>query len=219
MCEINTEEVIIGERTPHELHDELLRVNETMKQMLSRTSIASFLDIDTCIGQAVPALYRDGVPLTDLSGTDTIPEFEAAGHPLFRDQDRFLPEHHVVGDILNLIPSLASVAGTWPAVNMNMFLHLFNPVGAEQVCTNILNLLHSKAGSLLTGTQTGIMRPGKLVLEPPVCEPEEFKTIYWNSAEKLIEMWQRVAKKLSINIKTTAEYDEDEDPESSDSSS
>ncbi|TGO31015.1 hypothetical protein BPAE_0002g01080 [Botrytis paeoniae] len=166
----------------------------------------NFLDIYTCIGQALRALYRDGVPLTDLYGTDTIPEFEAVGHPLFQDQDRFLPEHHVVGDILNLTRSLANAAGTWPAVNMNMFLHLFNPVDAEQVCTNVLNLLRSEAGSLLAGTQTVIMQPGKLVLEPPV-------------AEKLIELWQRVAKRLSINIKTIAEYDEDEDPESSDSSS
>lgn len=55
------------------------------------------------------------------------------------------------------------------------------------------------------------------MLEPLVCEPGEHKTIYWNSAEKLIELWQRVAKRLSINIKSTAEYYEDEDPESSDS--
>ncbi|THV44719.1 hypothetical protein BGAL_0589g00060 [Botrytis galanthina] len=33
MYEIHTEEVIIGERTTNELHDELLRVNRTMKQM------------------------------------------------------------------------------------------------------------------------------------------------------------------------------------------
>ncbi|TGO60086.1 hypothetical protein BCON_0038g00010 [Botryotinia convoluta] len=195
MCKIHTEEVFVDERTTRELHDELLRVNGTMKQMVSVYS------------------------MTIITATDTIPEFEAVGHPLFRDQDRFLPEHHVVGDMLKLTQSLANAAGTWSAVNMNMFLHLFNPVDAEQVCTNVLNLLRSEAGSLLTGTQTGIMRPGKLVLEPPVCEPGEYKTIYWNSAEKLIELWQRVAKRLSINIKTTAEYDEDEDPESSDSSS
>ncbi|TGO87327.1 hypothetical protein BPOR_0234g00130 [Botrytis porri] len=74
-----------------------------------------------------------------------------------------------------------------------MFLHLFNLIGTTQL--------------------------GELVLEPPVCESEEYKTIYWDSAEESIEPWQRVAKRLSIKIKTTAEYDEDGDPESSDSNS
>ncbi|TGO54096.1 hypothetical protein BOTNAR_0277g00110 [Botryotinia narcissicola] len=96
---------------------------------------------------------------------------------------------------------------------MNMLLHIFNLVDAEQVCTNVLKLLRPGTGSLLTGAQTGTTQPGELVLEPPVCEPGEYKTI----AEKVIELLlQRVAKWLSINIKTTAEYDEDEDPESSD---
>lgn len=169
-----------------------------------------FLDIGTCIGQDLRALHRDGVPLFVLYGTDAIPQFETIGHALFKDEDRFLPDHYIVGDIFNLTPSLAKTAGTWSAVNMIMFLHLFNIPDAEQVCTNALKLLRPKAGSLITGAQTGTTQPGELVLKPPMCEPGEHKTIYRHSAETLVELWQRVSAKLNIRVKATAEYDEEE---------
>ncbi|TGO67661.1 hypothetical protein BELL_0876g00050 [Botrytis elliptica] len=56
-------------------------------------------------------LYRDGVHLAASYGADAIPESEAIGHVLFGDQDRVLPEHQVVGNILDLIPSLPKTAG------------------------------------------------------------------------------------------------------------
>ncbi|TGO38311.1 hypothetical protein BHYA_0077g00140 [Botrytis hyacinthi] len=54
MCKIHTEEAIIGERTTHELHDELLRVDGTMKQMHARG--------DTLLG-------NDGLPSVDALNT------------------------------------------------------------------------------------------------------------------------------------------------------
>ncbi|KAF7941377.1 hypothetical protein EAE99_001014 [Botrytis elliptica] len=123
---------------------------------------------------------RNVIGITASYGADAIPESEAIGHVLFGDQDRVLPEHQVVGNILDLIPSLPKTADS------------------EQVCTNALESRYPEAESLLTGAQTGIMRPGKLVLEPSVCGPGIHKTIHWNSAEKLVEPWQRVAERMKM---------------------
>jgi hypothetical protein len=90
---------------------------------------------------------------------DAVPGFETVGHALFRDEDRFTKGHYIVGDILDLSPSLAETKGTWSAVNMIMFLHMFNMEDAEKVCTNVLQLLRPEAGSMVVGAQTGTTKP------------------------------------------------------------
>ncbi|TGO10505.1 hypothetical protein BTUL_0133g00120 [Botrytis tulipae] len=52
LCKTHTEEVIIGERTTYDLHDELSRVDGTMKQMSQHASG------DTLLG-------NDGLPSVD----------------------------------------------------------------------------------------------------------------------------------------------------------
>ncbi|KAF7955402.1 uncharacterized protein EAE97_000661 [Botrytis byssoidea] len=59
--------------------------------------LRNLLEICICIDQDLQALYRDGVRLAASYGTDGIPEYEAIGHAVFRDQNRVLPGRHVQG--------------------------------------------------------------------------------------------------------------------------
>lgn len=43
-----------------------------------------------------------------------------------------------------------------------------------------------------------------------MCEPGEYKMTYRHSTGTSVELWQRVVKRLNINIKATVEYDENE---------
>ncbi|ESZ96046.1 hypothetical protein SBOR_3523 [Sclerotinia borealis F-4128] len=79
-------------------------------------------------------------------------------------------------------------ASTWSAVNIFMFLDLFNIPNAEQAYTNALKLSRPEAWSLVTGAQTGIKQLGELELKPPC----------------------RVTEDINLIIKATAEYGEEE---------
>ncbi|PQE30532.1 methyltransferase domain-containing protein [Rutstroemia sp. NJR-2017a WRK4] len=183
---------------------------QQLVRLLTSSSGSRILDVGTCVGQDLRALHVDGVPISALFGMDALPGFETVGHALFKDEDRFTKEHYIVGDILDLSGSLAETKGTWSALNMIMFLHMFNMEDAEKACTSALQLLRPEAGSLVVGAQTGTTKPMELVLKPPMCEPGEHKTIYRHSKETLVELWERAAEKLGVKIKATAEYDEEE---------
>jgi FMN phosphatase YigB (HAD superfamily) len=47
-------------------------------------------------------------------------------------------------------------------------------------------------------------------LKPPLCEPGEHKVVFRHSRETLIEMWERVAKRIGVKVKVWLEYDQDE---------
>ncbi|CRG87380.1 hypothetical protein PISL3812_04397 [Talaromyces islandicus] len=173
----------------------------------------TFLDLGTCVGQDVRALLYDGVPISRLYGSDILPGFEGAGHALFKDANRFTPEHFIVGDIFDTNPEtspLAKTAGTWSVVNIIMFLHLFNLDESEIVCTNILKLLRPEPGSFVIGAQTGTLNAGELVVPPPLVDPGVHKVIYRHNRETMIDMWKRVGEKLGIELKVWADYDQDE---------
>jgi len=103
--------------------------------------------------------------------------------------------------------ALGKTTGEWSAISIFMFLHLFNMAEGEKACANILKLLKPKEGSLVIGANMGTIEPREMTLKPPMCEPGENKTLYCHSKETLIELWERVAGRIGIKIKVSADYD------------
>ncbi|KAF7919994.1 uncharacterized protein EAE98_009228 [Botrytis deweyae] len=95
----------------HSQYQQLIRLFTSTPFSGPSNDLRNVIGISTCIDQDLQALCRDGVHLATSYGADAIPESEAIGHVLFGDQDRVLPEHQVVGNILDLIPSLPKTAG------------------------------------------------------------------------------------------------------------
>jgi hypothetical protein len=166
------------------------------------------LDLGTCLGQDLRTLAYDGAPLPSLYGADLFPAFEAAGHALFRDQDRFDSSRFITGDIFSETDDLAESGGSWDMIHIAMFLHVFPLVRQEKGCENMLRLLKNVPGSIVFGTQTGRLDAGELVLQPPMCEPGEHKTVFRHSKESMKEMWERIAKGVGIKVNVWTDYDE-----------
>lgn len=172
-----------------------------------------FLDLGTCLGQDLRALHHDGVPISRLYGSDLLPEFEGAGHTLFKDADRFTPRHFIIGDIFDNNPEtslLAKTAGTWSVVSIVMFLHLFSMEESEIACAQIIKLLRPDPGSFVIGAQTGTVNPGEFAVPPPLVDLGVHKVVWRHSRESMIEMWERVGEKLGVKLKVWADYDLDE---------
>jgi hypothetical protein len=167
-----------------------------------------FLDLGTCLGQDLRTLAFDGAALAGLYGADALPAFEAAGHGLFRDQDRFDPSHFITGDIFSDTDDLARTRGSWDLIHIAMFLHLFSIENQEKACENMLRLLKKAPHATIFGTQTGTLDAGELVLRPPMCEPGEHKTVFRHSKGTMKDMWERVARSAGIKVDIWADYDE-----------
>jgi hypothetical protein len=170
--------------------------------------LLKFLDLGTCLGQDLRTLAYDGAPLSSLYGADVLPAFEAAGHELFRDKDRFDSSHFITGDVFAENDQLAQTRGSWNMIHISMFLHVFSLERQEMASLNILRLLKDAPQSTIFGTQTGTLHAGELVLQPPMCEPGEHKTIFRHNKETMKEMWERVARSAGMEVQVWTAYDE-----------
>jgi len=114
-------------------------------------------------------LIHDGVPRERVYASDIFAEYESVGHTMFRDEER-LKGNFIEGDILDSSPesALAKTWGTWDAVNICMFLHLFSYDELKLACRNILRLLKPQKGSMIIGAQTASITPADFELKAPI---------------------------------------------------
>jgi hypothetical protein len=188
-------------------HPDYDKVIARLKDSTAGT-LLKFLDLGTCLGQDLRTLAYDGAPLSSLYGADLFPAFERAGYALFRDQERFHSSHFITGDIFSDTDDLARLRGSWDMIHIAMFLHVFSLKSQEKACENMLRLLKNAPHSTIFGTQTGTLDAEELVLQPPMCEPGEHKTIFRHNKETMKEMWEKVAKSAGIKVQVWTEYDE-----------
>jgi hypothetical protein len=168
------------------------------------------LDLGTCLGQDLRTLAVDGAPLSSLYGADVLPDFEAAGHALFRDKERFDSSHFITGDVFSDTDDLAKSRGLWDMIHIAMFLHVFSLERQEKACENMLRLLKNAPCSTIFGTQTGRLDAGEFALQPPMCEQGEHKTIFRHNKETMKEMWEKAAMSAGRRVQVWAEYDEED---------
>ncbi|KAM0796363.1 hypothetical protein BDR22DRAFT_900139 [Usnea florida] len=173
------------------------------------------LDLGTCLGQDLRKLVADGVPPGRLFGTDLFAEYEAVGHELFRDRDRF-QGRFIAADLFDDDDSalgggsMKNNVGTWDVVNIFMFLHIWDLDTQVAACKRILNLLSPKPGSMVIGAQSGSTQPGEVLLKPPHVADGEEKRIYRHSLESFREMWGKVGKEEGVELKVEVVYDDPE---------
>ncbi|KAL8644840.1 MAG: hypothetical protein Q9210_007044 [Variospora velana] len=175
-------------------------------------STTKLLDLGTCLGQDLRKLVADGAPLDSLWGSDYFSEYEAAGHGLFRDADRFR-NRFIVADLYDESDAsvLQKTAGTWDVINIIMFLHIYDRTTQLRACKRILQLLSPATGSMVIGAQSATTEPGELRLKPPMVAEGEEKTVYRHSLETFTEMWKEVGRDERVKLDIWVGYDDDAD--------
>lgn len=166
------------------------------------------LDLGTCVGQDLRKLLFDGAPIDSLFGSDIFPAYESVGQALFKDGETF-KNRFIAGDLFDPSPEsvLTQTGGTWDVIVIIMFLHVFNWEDQVKACGRILDLLSTKPGSTLIGAQTATTKPGEQILFPPFVKSGEHKSVFRQSRETFVQMWEGVGKDKGIPLKVWAEYE------------
>ena len=188
------------------------RYDTLLTRLRTQDPPTKLLDLGTCLGQDLRKLVADGAPLQALWGCDYFAEYEAAGHELFRDADRF-HDRFIAADLFDDSPDsgLIKTAGTWDVINIIMFLHVYDWDTQVRSCRRILKLLSRAKGSMVIGAQTGSTQAGDFMLKPPFVAEGEEKTIYRQSLETFTKMWEEVGRDEGLNLEIEVIYDEQTD--------
>lgn len=188
------------------------RYDALLTRLRTQSPPTKFLDLGTCLGQDLRKLVADGAPLQALWGSDYFAEYEAAGHELFCDADRF-QNRFISADLFDESPesALMKTAGTWDVINIIMFLHIFDWDMQVRSCRRILKLLSRGKGSMVIGAQTGSTQAGELILKPPLVAEGQERTVYRHSMDTFTKMWEEVGRHEGLDLKIEVVYDEQAD--------
>lgn len=159
----------------------------------------SLLDLGACMGQDLRKCVYDGAPADKLYASDLFPEYEDLSYELWRDRHTFPAHHFLADDVLaennrfmrgSLMTKLGP--GQTDMIAINMFLHLFDYNNQLRVATRILRLLSHKPGSLILGSQAGVLEPVEEPLKPPFDKTEDgtTRTIFRHSTDSFVKLWE-----------------------------
>ena len=161
---------------------------------------ASLLDLGSCLCQDLRKLIYDGAPPANLYASDLFPEYEDLSYDLWRDRATFPANHYLADDVLAendafmrgpLMTKLGP--GQMDMIAINMFLHLFDYDNQLKVATRILRLLSHKPGSMILGSQAGVLHPIEQPLKPPFDKSDDGKsnrTIFRHSTDSFVKLWE-----------------------------
>ena len=170
----------------------------------------ALLDLGACLGQDLRKCVFDGAPADKLYASDLFEQYEDLAYELWNDRDIFPPNHYIKDDVLadndqfmhgNLMMTLGP--GQIDIIVINMFLHLFNYQNQLKVATRILRLLSHKPGSIILGSQAGVVNPIEQPLKPPFDKTEdgETRTIFRHSPESFIRMWEDAGRASGVPLR------------------
>lgn len=168
------------------------------------------IDLGTCLGQDLRKLVHDGASPTQLLGIDIFPAFEAVGHALFRDSQTFT-NRFLAADIFSNSGPLAHTQGTWSIVSSCMFLHSFDWAGQLAACKAMLQLAATKSpGTWILGGLTASIDAREQELKPPFVPEGVKRTVYVQSRESFVRLWDEVRRATGVEFNLWAEYDDGE---------
>lgn len=156
---------------------------------------------------------HDGAISSQLLGVDIFPAFEAVGHALFHDAEKFA-DRFLAADLLTLSSPgnpLAPTRGTWDIVSSCMFLHSFDWAGQVVACRAMLDLVRRGRGGSGGGSGSGSGDEGgasgwiiggltantharEQVLRPPFVPEGVKRSVYLQSRESFVRLWDEARR-------------------------
>ena len=174
---------------------------------------SSLLDIGSCLGQDLRKCVFDGAPPENLYATDVFPEYEELSFDLWQDKERMAKDHYITADLLadnaafsrsNLMMKLGP--GQMDIIAISMFLHLFDKQNQLRAATRILRLLSHNPGSMIVGSQAGVVNACEQPLKPPFDKTQdgEKRTIYRHSPSSFTQLWEEAGLAAGVPLKISA---------------
>ena len=176
---------------------------------------ATLLDLGACLAQDLRKCVYDGAPATNLYASDLFAEYEDLSYELWQDRDRFPQGHYIADDILadnkdfsvgNLMMKLGP--GMTDIISITMFLHLFDYNNQLKVATRILRLLSNKPGSLILGSQAGVVEATEQDLKPPFDKTKdgEKRTVFRHSPSSFTKLWEEAGIAAGVPLRVSAVF-------------
>ncbi|KUJ23738.1 uncharacterized protein LY89DRAFT_603944 [Mollisia scopiformis] len=127
-----------------------------------RKPSSPILDMGCCVASDLRSLAHNGIPSTQLFGTDIISSYLTTSYSVFKDTDTF---HGTLVPANIFSPSLfsdefAGWEGRFSIIHAGLFLHLFNWEQQLTVCEIIAKLLKEEEGAILVGEMVGCQGGG-----------------------------------------------------------
>jgi hypothetical protein len=143
-------------------------------------------------------LVYDGVPASQLYGSDLRPEFFELGYELFRDRST-LTSTFIAADVFEKNSGLQPLEGNIDILFMSRFLHLFGRVKQVEICQRAVEILRPVSGSLVLGLQVGDLIGGEV---PHTTNAEGI--MMRHNVESFTAMWDEVGKLTNTSWKVEA---------------
>ena len=98
--------------------------------------------------------------------------------------------------------------GMTDIISITMFLHLFDYSNQLKVATRILRLLSSKPGSLILGSQAGVVEATEQELKPPFDKTKdgEKRTIFRHSPSSFTQLWEEAGIAAGVPLRVSAVF-------------
>lgn len=157
---------------------------------------SALLDLGCCFGQDLRKLVFDGVPSTQLYGTDISPDVIELGYELFCDRNSFRGTM-IAADIFDEHSRLFEVCkGRMDIINACMIIHLFSWDVQLRLCKNIYSLLKKRPGSAVIGYNVASITPGEFEIQH---REQDDATMYVHSPDTFHKLWKTVDPSLEVN--------------------
>ncbi|PWY69615.1 hypothetical protein BO94DRAFT_527175 [Aspergillus sclerotioniger CBS 115572] len=173
-------------------------------EILSRLKASdTYLDLGCAMGQDIRYLISQGVPQSQIYGSDLHSEFISLGYDLFADRDT-LTCPLIISDIFDDNSELFQrLAGKVDIINAASFFHLFDWDGQVATAKQIIKLLKPQPGSIVVGRHVGDIRAGERSKE----ETELKTALYRHDLDSWRRMWKQVEMETGTQweVEVTAE--------------
>ena len=98
--------------------------------------------------------------------------------------------------------------GQTDMIAITMFLHLFDYTNQLKVATRILRLLSHKPGSLILGSQAGVVEATEQPLKPPFDKTKdgEKRTVFRHSPSSFTRLWEEAGMAAGVPLRVSAVF-------------
>jgi SAM-dependent methyltransferase len=153
------------------------------------------LDLGCCVAPDLRSLAHNGIPSTQLFGSDLNASFLTTSYDLFDDASAFKGTL-VAADIFSSTLFEEQFLGwenKFSIIHAGLFLHLFNWERQLLVCEKIVKLLKDEKGSMLVGEMVGCQGGG--LRGPASKNISEERKPFLHDDGSFAKLWGEVAKK------------------------